>query len=441
MIAPFKMADTEIIPKLRLLVDSITLRRLKDKLDLPPRYELPPVKLQMTDTERSFYEYFARDAFAKVKTMIGNKEKLSGNSYAHILKAILRLRQLCAHGADLLSDDDWEAARGYTENTAIDLEDEDYTKPDRGPKQAFDMFKMMKDASVNQCAKCNRIINNREFVDYESDDEEDGVEGDTIGFLTPCNQLVCPKCIDGFRRELESVAGLDGFGHCPICDTYIKCCLVELMQHEFDEEEAAARDIARNPRLARTKSRYSGEHTKVRALVEDLENNASLSREKSDEPRIKSVVFSGWTNYLDLISFALMSHKIEFVRLDGSMSRKNRNESLRRLSEDPDVECILVSITAGGLGLNLTAASRVYVMEPQFNPMQEAQAIERVHRLGQNRPVIIKKFIMDNSFEEKMLTIQEKKKALAEMSLERGSKYDKVETAKRKMEDLKTLFK
>ena len=440
IIAPFKMADTEIIPKLRLLVDSITIRRGKDKLDLPPREELPPVKLQMTDAERSFYDYFARESFKKVNTMIGNRDKLGGNAYAHILRAILRLRQLCAHGADLLSDDDWDAARGFSENTAINLEDEDSSKPDRGPKQGFEMFKMMKDANVNLCAKCSKWINSREFVE-EAEYEDEAVEKDTIGFLTPCNQLLCPQCIEDFEKELRAVAGPDGHGHCPICDNYIQCCVLELSQHEFDAEEEAAREVSRNPRLARTKSRYSGEHTKVKALIADLEKNAALSAEHPDEPPIKSVIFSGWTNYLDLISMALLNHKIGFSRLDGTMSRKQRNESLRQLADEPDITCILVSITAGGLGLNLTAASRVYVMEPQFNPMQEAQAIERVHRLGQKRPVIIKKFIMDNSFEERMLTIQEKKKSLAKMSLEGGSKFDKVETARRKMEDLRTLFR
>ncbi len=102
---------------------------------------------------------------------------------------------------------------------------------------------------------------------------------------------------------------------------------------------------------------------------------------------------------------------------------------------------MIVSITAGGLGLNLTAASKVYVMEPQFNPAAEAQAIDRIHRLGQTREVTTTRFIMADSFEEKMLDIQRKKQSLADLSLNRNNKLDKNEATKRRLEELRSLFK
>ncbi len=122
------------------------------------------------------------------------------------------------------------------------------------------------------------------------------------------------------------------------------------------------------------------------------------------------------------------------------MSRKNRNTSLEAFRDDPTVCVILISITAGGLGLNLTTGSKVYVMEPQFNPAAEAQAIDRVHRLGQKREVFTYRYIMDDSFEDKMLDLQRKKQSLADLSMNRG-KLDKAEAAKRKLDELKSLFK
>ena len=449
IISPFKTADVEVMPKLRLLVDSITLRRLKDKIDLPGRDELI-TRLEMTETEREFYSYFARESARNINMMLKDRQTVGGKGYAHVLKAILRLRLLCAGGADLLNDDDWDAARGFSMNLAIDLE-EINDKPDRTARQAFELYKMMKDANLNQCALCSRIIAHREIKDIgaeaEDDDEEsdtpESQENDTFGHLAQCNELICNNCIDDFRSQCKNEnAGVDNFGYCPHCETYTKFAFFEMTQHELEADEAAMRAVKSNPRLAKHAGRYSGPNSKtlalIRALEDDMEDSRSLMA--NGEAPIKSVIFSGWTTHLDLIQLALANSKIQYVRLDGSMSRKHRNEALRAFSEDDEIACILVSITAGGLGLNLTAASRVFVMEPQFNPAQEAQAIERVHRLGQKREVRIVKYIMENSFEEKMLMLQEKKRTLADMSLE-GQKFDKEEKAKQKMEELRTLFK
>lgn len=123
------------------------------------------------------------------------------------------------------------------------------------------------------------------------------------------------------------------------------------------------------------------------------------------------------------------------------MTRIQRGQSLDTFRDDPSVTVMIVSITAGGLGLNLTAASKVYVMEPQFNPAAEAQAIDRIHRLGQTREVTTTRFIMADSFEEKMLDIQRKKQSLADLSLNRNNKLDKNEATKRRLEELRSLFK
>src|SRR5690242_3078691 len=139
--------------------------------------------------------------------------------------------------------------------------------------------------------------------------------------------------------------------------------------------------------------------------------------------RSPSVVFSTWTTHLDLVEIALKTHNHHYVRLDGRMSRDARDKSMRVFREDPTVRVMLVSIGAGGLGLNLTTANKVFMMEPQFNPAAEAQAVDRVHRLGQDRDVTIKRFIMEDSFEEKMLILQKKKKELADLTMARSEEH------------------
>jgi SNF2 family DNA or RNA helicase len=124
------------------------------------------------------------------------------------------------------------------------------------------------------------------------------------------------------------------------------------------------------------------------------------------------------------------------------MSRAQRSAALDSFRSDARVAAILVSIAAGGLGLNLTAASRVYVMEPQFNPAAEAQAIDRVHRLGQRRAVVATRFVMADSFEERMLELQRKKQNLADLSMNRGSgAADRREASKRRLAELQSLFR
>lgn len=151
------------------------------------------------------------------------------------------------------------------------------------------------------------------------------------------------------------------------------------------------------------------------------------------------MIFSGWTMHLDLIEAAFDNVGITHTRIDGKMNRLQRADSLTKFRDDPDVEAILVSISAGGVGLNLTSASCVYIMEPQFNPAAEAQAIDRIHRLGQEREVFCTRYIMQDSFEEKIVALQRKKQKIADLSMTQGK--NKKQRAQDKIDDLKELFR
>lgn len=220
---------------------------------------------------------------------------------------------------------------------------------------------------------------------------------------------------------------------------------VDLLRDRAGKEHdgrVQAKKMAASSTGKRTFEKYEGPHTKTKALVDDLLQIKAQGRENPDEPHFKSVVFSGWTSHLDLIQMALDAAGITYVRLDGTMTRQARTSSMDKFREDPTVDVILVSITAGGLGLNLTAGNNVFVMEPQYNPAAEAQAVDRVHRLGQKRPVRTIRYIMNNSFEERMLELQDKKKKLASLSMDQKDKVlERGEAARQKLMDLRSLFK
>ncbi|KAJ2906513.1 snf2 family helicase [Zalerion maritima] len=138
----------------------------------------------------------------------------------------------------------------------------------------------------------------------------------------------------------------------------------------------------------------------------------------------KFIVFSQFTSMLDLVEPFLHKHGFGFVRYDGQMRNDMREESLRSLREDKRTRILLCSLKCGSLGLNLTAATRVVIMEPFWNPFIEEQAIDRVHRLTQKVDVTVYKLTVGQTVEERILELQEKKRLLAENTIE-GSQNKK----------------
>ncbi|MFT3928369.1 MAG: DEAD/DEAH box helicase [Myxococcales bacterium] len=125
----------------------------------------------------------------------------------------------------------------------------------------------------------------------------------------------------------------------------------------------------------------------------------------------KALVFSQWTSLLDLVEPHLEGRNVRFVRLDGSTA--DRAAVVREFQDDPGVGVMLLSLKAGGVGLNLTAADHVFLMDPWWNPAAEDQAADRAHRIGQDRPVLVHRLVAKDSVEERILVLQEKKRALS----------------------------
>ncbi len=130
------------------------------------------------------------------------------------------------------------------------------------------------------------------------------------------------------------------------------------------------------------------------------------------EEGAKSLVFSQFTEHLDLVESELEREGIPFVRLDGKTRR--RAERVRAFQEDASVVVFLISLKAGGTGLNLTAAEYVFLLDPWWNPAAEAQAIDRAHRIGQTSRVIAYRLIAVGTVEEKVAALQERKRDLVE---------------------------
>ncbi|MGZ5052761.1 MAG: DEAD/DEAH box helicase [Methylobacter sp.] len=155
--------------------------------------------------------------------------------------------------------------------------------------------------------------------------------------------------------------------------------------------------------------------------------------EQLEEGR-RILVFSQFTRMLALIENELNSRRIGYAKLTGQT--RNRDEAIE-LFKSGEVNVFLISLKAGGVGLNLTEADTVIIYDPWWNPAIESQAADRAHRIGQDKPVFIYKLITENTVEEKILLMQEKKRALAESIYKGGAPEDQ---AKLTMEDLTALF-
>jgi SNF2 family DNA or RNA helicase len=124
------------------------------------------------------------------------------------------------------------------------------------------------------------------------------------------------------------------------------------------------------------------------------------------------LVFSQFTSLLAIVRDRLDMDGMVYEYLDGRT--RDRAARVERFQNDPDCKLFLISLKAGGLGLNLTAAEYVFLLDPWWNPAVEAQAIDRAHRIGQNKPVFAYRLIARDTVEEKVLELQKSKRDLAD---------------------------
>jgi len=152
------------------------------------------------------------------------------------------------------------------------------------------------------------------------------------------------------------------------------------------------------------KARVNRSSTKIDLLLQQLEDVASEER--------KALVFSQFTSLLKILRSRLDELGLSYEYLDGRT--RDRARRVQRFQDDPECRLFLISLKAGGLGLNLTAAEYVFLLDPWWNPASEAQAIDRSHRIGQDKKVFAYRLIAKDTVEEKVLELQRSKRELAE---------------------------
>ncbi|WWC73435.1 uncharacterized protein I206_107403 [Kwoniella pini CBS 10737] len=242
--------------------------------------------------------------------------------------------------------------------------------------------------------------------------------------MSQCHHVFDRECI---RQYLEVKQSRGHRPECPVCHIEIS---IDLEAEALDLEDNNKK--ARQGILSRLDLKNWRSSSKLEALVEELE------KLRNKDCTIKSLVFSQFVSFLDLIAFRLQRAGFVVCRLEGGMTPQQRDATIQHFMNNTHVTVFLISLKAGGVALNLTEASMVFMMDSWWNPSVEYQAMDRIHRLGQKRPVKVVKLVVEDSIEDQIVQLQHKKLAMTEAAL---NKDPDAALGKLTVEDLGFLFK
>ncbi|KAH0563182.1 hypothetical protein GP486_002249 [Trichoglossum hirsutum] len=355
-VRPIEAGSSQGFENLRVLLRCICIRRRKDLLQLPEPCTLEH-KLHLSPAERSHYLQIGESYRRAIDDAVCGKKP--SEAYRTILQALLKLRMLCNHGTLQQND----------ATSAIDEADE--------------TLALLQEGTV-PCVYCGE--------DIISDGRK---EGSTVGRLLACSHVVCGGCVQQYQEDLERLS--EGFEvACPLCKVPLNEDIVE----------SKKRVVINDSQIY-----FSGDgvSTKLSRLLEDVKEHRFSE---------KCIIFSFWKKTLRIISALLSQHSLPFVQLDGSLSHSARREVLSAFQQDTQTSILLMTVGTGAVGLNLAVATRIHIVEPQWNPSIESQAIGRAVRLGQDKQVTIVRYVVQNTVEQYIQSRQSRKLQLAELGFD-----------------------
>lgn len=409
---PFESKDfIRALDVVQTVLEPLVLRRTKD-MKTPSGEALVPLptrtiaieKIELSKVERELYDHIL--ARAK-RTFNANAEAGTlMKSYTTILAQLLRLRQSCCHPIltrnknIVAEEEDAAATADIAAGLADDMDLQSLIERFEADDEEQDASKyganVLKEIQAETDAECP--------ICFEEPMEEHSVTG--------CWHSACKKCLLDYIEKESSKGELP---RCFNCREPINARDVfEVIRHDDSEESSFAPTIssANSSPAAATQIQQRISLRRVNQLSSAKVSTLMLhlKRIKRSSATAKSVIFSQFTSFLDILEPALTTSSIPFLRFDGSMTQKARAAVLTEFATRPVGCVLLLSLKAGGVGLNLTCANRVFMMDPWWSWAVEAQAIDRVHRMGQTAEVSVVRFVVEGSIEEKMLRIQERKK-------------------------------
>ncbi|KAL1413610.1 DNA helicase rad5 [Vanrija albida] len=428
---PFLAQDPKALNVVQYILESCLLRREKNMRDKDGKLvvDLPSktIDVQVLNFSRSERQIYKRlEDRAKRRFIELDADGRAMSNYTSILAMLMKLRQCVDHpllvmgkGSDedkdgdklLDGDDDGEASVKQLIADYAGQKGGSGGGDDVDPAYALQVLKELADAeSTPECLICF------------------GEVSDEV--LLPCYHRGCQDCIVDYIGHCED-SGKEAV--CPTCEkgpiTVADLRSVQRRRRHINPFTKSGQPASQGETVTLGKVDLVTS-TKLRALTRKLEQM------RQEDGLYKALVFSQFTSFLDLIENSLTAEGVKWLRFDGSMSQAQRAATVDEFGEKHNEPVVLlISLKAGGVGLNLTMANHVFMMDTWWNEAIEQQAIDRVHRLGQTRPVFVTRYIIKGTVEKRIMKIQRTKTALINASLAGAGKDKRVGLA-----DIKKIF-
>ncbi len=400
------------------ILDKVLMRRTKESRNqdicLPPRIVRIRVH-ELSEVEQDFYQALYTQGKAQFDTYV--TQGVVMHNVSHLFDVLIRLRQALDHPYLIV----------YSSTKREGMDSVGSGMPPSSSQSAqnnvFDCVVCHDPADQPVQARCGDVFCKACVLELTGTAPNDAV-------------LECPSCSDPLTVDLSSFSGDNNNND----DNSVG--MVQQQRKAFPKEKRCTRkaikagkfqmsSVSRNSIIHNIDLSKFHSSTKIEALMQELESMMV------HDPCSKAIVFSQFVSFLDLIEYRIKIGGIDCRKLSGHMSVDARDTALNDFRSISGVKVLLISLKAGGVALNLTCASRVFLMDPWWNPAAENQAIDRIHRIGQYKPIHAVRFIVGNSIEGRIIKLQEKKKLVFDSTI--GG--DAGSLARLTFEDLQFLFK
>eukprot|EP01119_Soliformovum_irregulare_P017518 TRINITY_DN5226_c0_g1_i4.p1 TRINITY_DN5226_c0_g1~~TRINITY_DN5226_c0_g1_i4.p1 ORF type:complete len:845 (-),score=321.85 TRINITY_DN5226_c0_g1_i4:102-2636(-) len=400
--------------KLQVLLLKIAIRRRNTILKLPPRKELNE-EVELTKIERDFYDALFAYCQSRVKELLTFMEsrmgrKLTGAEQTKMRQArmnvvvlILRLRQASCHPMLVI----YGMRRLHS---ALENNEEDRENQNQGESYYAQVLKKAAEKLQTQSQAKNKG-DDKVKSEYEDEDEcPVCVDAEPDSIARPCGHRCCASCWKDIMKKTSL---------CPVCRTAVT--RVDRIEEAIKMEAKGDRDFDE--------------------IGNSLENSSKLSRlmKLLENEKEKVVVISQWREMLNITANAIRRTfpKLKFIQLDGTIPPPARGELVDKFQVDDSLRLCLLSLHSAAEGITLTAATKVYHLDPWWNPAKSFQASSRVYRIGQTQSVSIVHLHTKESIEDQIEELQKKKQKISVATVGEG----KVSNDMTWVNEVKLLFK
>jgi len=462
--------------KLQVLLKAILLRRTKDSLiDGRPIITIPPKHVEkqhviFSEDEETLYRGLETKSQITFNRYL--RQGTVGRNYGNVLVLLLRLRQACCHPhlindlsvdaatQDLSEDAMMTLASQLSEDVVARLKEQEgfecpicYDGVENptifipcGHNTCGECFAKITDpsraiaagdeSSTPKCPQCREKVEPKKVTNYKhfkkvhmpeklSDEERKEMEAvsddgsDTDDYDSEDSEE--DETLNGFIVP-DELSDSDGFE--PAQDVKPK---IKKSKRKGKGKEKAPKKTLAQLKKESLRNRAAKTHY-LRRLQRNWQTSAKIEKTmqilheiQENDPTEKTIIFSQFTSLLDLLEVPLSNEKWSYERYDGSMKANDRADAVSDFMEKAECKVMLISLKAGNAGLNLNKASQVIILDPFWNPFVEDQAIDRAHRIMQQRRVYVHRILIENTVEDRIIALQEKKRELISTALDENA--------------------